>query len=296
MTLTGHALRVEVRGKVLLDGVHLGLSGGELLAVVGPNGAGKSTLLRVLAGELTPSAGEVVLGGAPLAEWSPQQLALHRAVLRQRDEVAFAFRVRDVVAFGRGPNDDAGATAIVEAALATVQLPRAIWDRSVLTLSGGERQRVQLARVLAQVWEASPNDPRFLLLDEPTAALDLRHQDAVLAIARRWVDRGAGVLAVLHDLNLALRWADRVAVLHQGRLAAVGVAADALSDGVLHKVFGVSVARLRDPHTGTPLLVPLPPREDTPWSSAPATPSSSATTHASAPAMPPPSSASARRS
>lgn len=234
---------VRVGGAQLLDGVSLRLSPGEVGAVLGPNGAGKSTLLSALAGLRLPDVGQVVLGGRPLPSLAAATLALERAVLPQDTGVAFDFSVRDVVELGRYPHRMAPArneAGIVQAAMALTGVGH-LAGRALNSLSGGERARAQLARVLAQIWHPLPDGrPRWLLLDEPTAALDLRHQHATMATVRRWArGQGVGVLAVLHDPNLALRYADRVWVLDGGRLQASGTPAQTLTPALLQRVWGV---------------------------------------------------------
>lgn len=254
-------LTLRAGAKTLLDGVTLALRPGEVLAVAGPNGAGKSSLLRAISGELAPFAGRVLMNGRPLAEWPPQRAALLRGVLPQSAGLAFRFTVRDVALMGRSPqrktHSAAQNRAIAEQALAMTDTGH-LAERIYTTLSGGERQRVQLARVLAQIWE--PQDPlhRYLLLDEPTSALDLAHQHAVLAIARRFADQQqAGVLAVLHDLNLAALYADRIALLHQGRLAAIGTPAQTLNSELIRQVFAYPVSIGSHPQIpNAPLVIP----------------------------------------
>lgn len=190
-------------------------------AIVGPNGAGKSTLLSHLAGERAPLCGEVVLDGRPLARHGAQALALRRAVMPQDCGVAFDFTAQEVVELGRYPHrgrPGAQEGQIVPRAMELTQVAH-LAQRSVTTLSGGERARVHLARALAQVWQP-PQDggARWLLLDEPTAALDLAHQHLSMGLLRRLArEQGMGVVAVIHDLNLALRYADEVLLLGHGR-------------------------------------------------------------------------------
>ena len=217
------------------------MNAGELVCVVGRNGTGKSTLLRVLSGELTPSEGIVTLDGAPLASLRPLALARRRAVLPQQGELAFSFSVRDVVAMGRTPHRGAPASepdaAIAAAALRAVDLAGRE-DERYDQLSGGEQQRVQLARVVAQAWPGADPAP-VLLLDEPTSALDLAQVYATLALVRELTRSGCGALAILHDLNAAARFADRVVVLSRGRVAAHGTPARVLDSGCLRDHFGV---------------------------------------------------------
>lgn len=243
----------------LLDAVDLTLRPGEVGAVLGPNGAGKSTLLSVLAGLRKPGEGQVWLGERSLADIAPDALALERAVLPQDSGVAFDFSVQDVVELGRYPHrrnptpDEAG---IVRAAMALTDVGH-LAHRAINSLSGGERARAQLARVLAQIWHPLPDGrPRWLLLDEPTAALDLRHQHDTLATVRRWArEQGVGVLAVLHDLNLALRYTDRVWVLDHGRLAASGPPARVLTPALLQQVWQVQARAVHDADACPQLLV-----------------------------------------
>ncbi|MDO9568023.1 MAG: heme ABC transporter ATP-binding protein [Hydrogenophaga sp.] len=241
--LSARGITVRAARTVLLHGISLHLPAGEVGVLLGPNGAGKSTLLSVLAGLRMPDAGQVWLDGQPMALVDMGAQARCRALLAQDSSVAFDFLACELVGMGRYPHrlqpsaDEAGIALRAMAAADVGHLAH----RSVQSLSGGERARVQLARALAQVWEARPDGAsRWLLLDEPTAALDLRHQHETLATVRRWArEQGVGVLAVLHDLNLALRYADRVWVLDQGRLQASGAPAQVLTPELLHRVWQV---------------------------------------------------------
>ena len=264
--LHAHGLRVRRGPRAVLDGVDVALAAGELLVVVGPNGAGKSTLLRVLAGELRPHEGAVRLLDRPLGAWAPEALARVRAVLPQESSLAFPFSALEVVMLGRAPHGGrAGAHAydVCRAALDAVGMT-AYARRPYPTLSGGERQRVQLARVLAQIWPADDGaadaamPARLLFLDEPTAALDLAQQHRALAAARRFAGHGVAVLAVLHDINLAAQHADRVLVLHDGRVAALGPPDEVLTPAVVRRVFGMPVVRVPHPGGGRAVLVPIP--------------------------------------
>jgi iron complex transport system ATP-binding protein len=228
--------------------------------VVGPNGAGKSTLLRVLSGDLRAYDGTVALLGRPLRAWAPDALARARAVLPQESTLTFPFSALEVVMLGRTPHGGsvgAHARAICLEALAAVAMD-AMAERLYPTLSGGERQRVQLARVLAQIWRAADAPGgRVLFLDEPIASLDLAQQHRALAVARRFAADGVAVLVVLHDLNLAAQHADRVAVLRDGALAAVGAPEAVLTPALVERVFGIPVAVVPHPAGGRPVLVPI---------------------------------------
>ncbi|WP_322789105.1 heme ABC transporter ATP-binding protein [Thiohalocapsa halophila] len=265
-TLSALGIGVQRQGRPLLEDVALTLTAGELLVLLGANGAGKSTLLKCLAGELAPDRGQVLLNGRALERWRPLDAARRRAVLPQASPLSFPFTALEVVLMGRIPHGGAQrGTGSADLTIAAEALAAAEADhlvqRRYTTLSGGERQRVHLARVLAQLWEPLPDDePQWLLLDEPTASLDLAHQHSVLALARRWVHRSGrrrlGVLVVLHDLNLAAQYADRIAVLKQGRLLLAGTPRDVLQPDAVQDAFGLPVRVLPHPELDCPLIVP----------------------------------------
>jgi iron complex transport system ATP-binding protein len=245
VTLAANAVSVAVPGREILRDVSLEVGAGEVVALIGPNGAGKSTLLRVLAGDLAPDRGSVTLSGAPLGSMRAADLARSRAVLSQELEVAFDFTLLELVLLGRAPHDaletPRGRSA-ARAALERVELgDRA--DSPLTTLSGGERQRVHLARVFCQLGYADPDlearPDRFLLLDEPVSQQDPAHQLAVMDHVRALASRGAGVLVVLHDLDLAAAACDRLVLLAEGRVAASGAPREVLEPGLLAEVFGV---------------------------------------------------------
>jgi iron complex transport system ATP-binding protein len=251
--LQADKISVAIAGKRLIDGVSLALQPGELLAIVGPNGAGKSTLLRALSGEARIAQGRITLDGKTLKQIGHEELALRRAVLPQETRLAFSLTVEQVVHLGRlpyrGRSDRLQDRVAMTRALQAVDMT-GFSARAWPTLSGGERQRVNLARVLAQLDignEAS--EPRYLLLDEPTAALDLKHQLALLKLLRVQVGQGIGVLAILHDLNQALL-ADRVAVLSGGRLIALGSPRDVLTPQIVREAYDVEACIIDLPDGG----------------------------------------------
>jgi iron complex transport system ATP-binding protein len=243
------AQNIEVRAgaKSLIRDISLDLAPGEFVAVIGPNGAGKSTLLGALAGDRSVAAGQVLLDEQPISKWRKTALAHRRAVLPQHSSVAFDFTALQVVRLGllahRGWMSDRQMTAIAERTLAETEATT-FSDRPYTVLSGGERQRVQLARILAQC-DADPAAKPFLLLDEPIAGLDLSHQHSALASARRRAERGLGVLAVLHDLTMAARYADRVAILENGRMTALGPTEATLDPARLSEVFATPILKLQ---------------------------------------------------
>ncbi|MFJ6742243.1 heme ABC transporter ATP-binding protein [Streptomyces sp. NPDC091279] len=244
------AVCVRLGGRDVLDGVGLGVRAGEVLALVGPNGAGKSTLLGVLAADLPVVSGVVRIDGRPVTEWSAPELALRRAVLPQSAALSFPFTVEDVVRMGRAPHDASPAEddLAVAGAMAATEVT-GFADRPFSALSGGERARVALARVLAQ-------QTPLLLLDEPTAALDLKHQELVLRLCRERARAGDAVVVVLHDLGLAAAYAHRVAVLHAGRVAADGPPGEVCTRALLSRVYDQPVDVLPHPRTGALLITP----------------------------------------
>ncbi|MFG0380883.1 heme ABC transporter ATP-binding protein [Pseudomonas sp. zbq_18] len=238
----------------VLSGIDLALQPGEVLGVLGPNGAGKSTLLGALCGELAPSEGRVTLDERGLDAWPGQERARRLAVLPQSSTLSFAFPVQEVVAMGRLPHDSGRVrdAEIVEAALQAADAEH-LRGRSYLALSGGERQRVHLARVLAQLWPGGAG--QVLLLDEPTSALDPLHQHTTLQAVRDFAGQGAAVLVILHDLNLAARYCDRILLLQNGRPHALGSPDEVLQAEPLRQVFGLDVLIQRHPERGHPLII-----------------------------------------
>ncbi len=242
---------VRLGGRTVVDGVDLRANAGEVVALVGPNGAGKSTLLAALAGDLDAD-GTIEIAGRDVRRCKAGELARMRAVLPQQATLSFPFTAGEVVRMGRAPwrgrpegdDDDAVVAEAMELTGTTT-----FADRPFPALSGGEQARVALARVLAQ--RAS-----VLLLDEPTAALDLRHQEAVLGAARQRARAGDAVVVVLHDLGLAAAYADRVYVLAAGRVRGQGSPADVFTGELLTDVYGHPIEVLAHPRTGKPLVLP----------------------------------------
>ena len=250
--LRGTGLTVRVgEGRTILDDASIEIHAGEVHALVGPNGAGKSTLFGVLAGDVSAQAGVVEIDDQPIDRIKPRLLAQQRAVLLQENAVTFPFTAEQVVRMGRTPwartpaadQDDER----VSSAMAQTEV-RSLGARAVPSLSGGERARVALARVIAQ-------STGILLLDEPTAALDLKHHEDVMRLIRARADEGTAVAIVLHDLNAALAHADRVTLLSDGRVTATGAAADVLTAARIEEVYGQAVDVFPHPVTGVPLVV-----------------------------------------
>jgi iron complex transport system ATP-binding protein len=256
--IEAEALCYSRRGRALLNAVSCHVQPGEVLGIIGPNGAGKTTLLRLLTGEYAPDSGNVRLNGRGLRDYAPDELARVRGYLPQQSSLEFDFTASEVVMLGRSPHPRpaAGASerALVEQALALTGAA-ALAERFYTTLSGGEQQRVHLARVFVQIWQAPANGCRLLLLDEPTSSLDLGHQHSILGAVRRFALAGTAVIMVLHDLNLALRFADRLLLLHGGRALAAGSPSAVLTRDNLREAFGVSACVVETPPLSTPALI-----------------------------------------
>ncbi|MGI9649390.1 MAG: heme ABC transporter ATP-binding protein [Acidimicrobiia bacterium] len=237
----------------LLSEVSVTAEPGSVLGIIGPNGAGKTTLLNLMAGDLTATTGQVKLGGRSIESYRPPELARLRAVLPQQTLVPFPFMAREVVAMGRHPyhadgdnsreNDDqvvAGAMEFTD----TLELANRIYP----SLSAGEQTRVALARVFAQ-------ETGVILLDEPTATLDIRHQERTMTLLRESAAGGTAVVAVLHDLNLAAAYADRLILLADGSVAAAGTPAEVLEASLLSATYRQRMRVMDHPHRDCPLVV-----------------------------------------
>lgn len=250
---------VAIGRKRIIADVDFEMRPGEIAAIVGPNGSGKTTFLRALSGDL-PHHGSITINGRGLATLKPWEVAAMRAVLPQATALSFPFTVREIVKLGL-LNGRSGALPgedgrLPDRALARVDLD-GFGGRFYQELSGGEQQRVQLARVLCQVWApVLEGNPRYLFLDEPVSSLDIKHQLIIMDIARDFVRRGGGVVAVLHDLNLTAMYADRVHVMHRGRLAAAGSPREVLSDELISRVFECRLRVDAVPSGNTPFVLP----------------------------------------
>jgi iron complex transport system ATP-binding protein len=242
---------VSLDGYRILSGIDLTVAPGEVVALVGPNGAGKSTLLAAISGDVAISEGTVDIAGRPLGDYSHLELARERAVLTQDNQLSFPFTVGQVVSMGRSPwartdrfDEDEVAIAEAMVAMDVDQLA----TRRFTSLSGGEKARVSLARVLAQ---RTP----IVMLDEPTASLDLRHQEDVMRAVRTLAAAGCAVLVVVHDLSLAAAYADRVALVARGTLVAAGPPQQVLTAAQVSSIYGLAVDVSLV--SGRPVVVPV---------------------------------------
>src|ERR1700722_7175297 len=241
-------------GRVLIKGICAVFEPGRLHLIIGPNGAGKSTLVKLLARLLWPHAGFVTYGEADAKDWNDRELAQRRAILSQAIEVAFPIPVHERVMMGRYPHFRGRPRVIDDKTCSEVMHyfnVAELAERDYSTLSGGEQQRVNFARVLAQIWQPLKGSHRYLFLDEPLTFLDLRHQIDFMKKVREFASQPDVVaIGVVHDLNLALRFAERVVLLHEGRVLADGATTGVLTAENLRAVFEVTPVLLTNPATG----------------------------------------------
>jgi iron complex transport system ATP-binding protein len=252
--LTATNLLFRAGRRALVDRVSVSFDPGRLHLIIGPNGAGKSTLIRLLARLLRPAEGQVLYDGRDVARRSERELALCRALLSQAVEVAFSLPVRELVLMGRYPHFTARPGAsdlqVCEEVMRFFDVT-GMANRSYGTLSGGEKQRVQFARVLSQIWRPLEGATRILFLDEPLTFLDIRHQLDFMQKVRVFASqKDVVVVGVVHDLNLAAQFADRLLLLHEGRILADGLTNDVLTEEYLGAAFAVSPVLLTNPATG----------------------------------------------
>lgn len=248
-------LHADIGGRMKLTDINLHVAAGEVTAIIGPNGAGKTSLLRAICGELELSDGSVTFNDTEMKAWPVQARAQHLSVLPQRSYLEFPFTVEEVVNMGRIPHNTSQRhnSEIVLAALELVDCSQFL-DRFYLELSGGEKQRVQLARVAAQIWEAQDQN-RCLVLDEPSASLDLAHQAMIVQMVRHFSQQGVAVLIVLHDLNLASKCADQLLVLQQGKVVASGQPSLVLTEQLIADTFSVEALVRTSEKDGAPVVI-----------------------------------------
>lgn len=234
----------KVQGRTLLNNISVGIRPGAVTALMGSNGAGKSTLLKIISGEIKPLSGSIIWNGKSLGDWDIKELAKTRSVLRQQYNMQMPFSVHDIIAMGRYPHFNNKLTAqckeVIKKVSEYVGVDKFL-TRNYLTLSGGEQQRVQLARVLAQVWD-TPSDQRLILLDEPVSALDIHYQHQLLALVKALTTANFTVIAVLHDLNLAMQYADDVLLLKQGNNISFDTKEVSLNEENIMETFGVQAS------------------------------------------------------
>ena len=253
--ITTNAVSYRAGRKQLLQDISFHALPGEVLAIIGANGAGKSTLLKLLSKEIEPSAGGILFCGKQLSDQSAKELAQKRAVLTQHQTVSLSFTVKELVLMGRYPHFDRQPNGhdqeMVRQAMEHTGIVH-LAGRNYDTLSGGEQQRVQLARTIAQILDVPD---AWLFLDEPTNGLDLLHQQQLLQLARKLAAKGFGVICILHDINHAAAYADKILVLKQGSQLAYGTPAQVIGCELIHQAFGVQVKIVRNDELNCPLVI-----------------------------------------
>src|SRR5690554_2024626 len=242
-----------IRQKPIVDQAEVSLQAGEFLAVLGPNGAGKSTLLKILSGEISCNKGDIGYNGISIQDYSSKALAGVRAVMPQHSTLSFPYKAMEVVELGLGCQTVSSPDELLREVMVETQTWE-LRDRQYGKLSGGEKQRVQLARVLIQIWEIKPY-PRYLLLDEPTSSMDIAQQHHVLQIVSRLKKRNIGILAIVHDLNLAAAYADSVVLLKEGMICYQGVTASVMTSNNLETAFDHPVKVIKDPDSDQLIIV-----------------------------------------
>lgn len=242
--LTARQLSVKLGSRTILQRINLDLQAGQLLTVLGGNGAGKSTLLKTLAQQIPYQQGSIEVQGKNLSQWTVTKLAQQRAVLSQHSSLVFSMLVIEVVLLGRYPFSQGSPTTrdweLVEDLMEHLGIFKYA-HYNILDLSGGEQQRVHLARVLAQVWDSTWDEPKLLFLDEPTSSLDIAYQHELLQLVQQQTEEnGLAVFAILHDMNLAARYATHIALLKQGQLLQQGSPSETLTNHWIQQTFGVA--------------------------------------------------------
>lgn len=247
---------VKVGEKFLLHDISLSVSEGEILAIVGPNGAGKSTLLNIISGDTKLSSGEIALCEKPLDLWLMQERARHIAVLPQLSLLNFPYTVSEVVSLGRTPHSTGLVVDndIIQQAMQLMDIDR-LSGRLYTQLSGGEKQRTQLARVMAQIWREEDAANRLLVMDEPSAALDLGHQQQLMQAIVAFSKQGVAVLMVVHDVNIASRYADTMLALKDGQAVALGPVGTVLDKQLLRTLFEAEVCLVEHPDSKNPIVI-----------------------------------------
>lgn len=256
--LRAENIQYAVGKKQILNGITADFCPGEINMILGPNGSGKSSFLKIFAGETEKYSGNIFYNEKNIAQQKKESLATYRAVMSQQPELSFPLMVKEVVMMGRYPHFDFNPTKkdglICDEVLEKLNL-NYFKDRNYLTLSGGEKQRVQFARVLAQIWEPPANGQRFLFLDEPLNSLDINYQQEFLKILQTFTKPDTTVIAVMHDLNLAIQFADKLFFLKSGELVRSGEPTDIISEDLLQEVFAVKTSIIKNPITNNPLVI-----------------------------------------
>ena len=251
MSLNLESINLKLDNRQILKDVSLEINEGEIVSVIGPNGAGKSTLLNVLTGDINPDSGEISYDNKQLKQISIQERAFTRSVMSQMQTLVFNFSVKDVIEMGwlqRGNSDFSNNFSMAFENVTKECNVHNLIHRKFNSLSGGEQRRVHFARTLLQLWRPSEsNDPRYLLLDEPTANLDLSSEMLLMNILKKRASLNVGILVILHDLNLASHFADKIAIIKDGEIMAFGEPEKIMEDAFLTSIYDVPIKVKHDP-------------------------------------------------
>ena len=251
MSLNLESVSLKLDNRQILKDVSLEINEGEIVSVIGPNGAGKSTLLNVLTGDINPDSGEIFYDDKQLKQISIQERAFTRSVMSQMQTLVFNFNVKDVIEMGwlqRGNLDFSNNFSMAFENVTKECNVHNLIHRKFNSLSGGEQRRVHFARTLLQLWRPSEsNDPRYLLLDEPTANLDLSSEMLLMNILKKRASLNVGILVILHDLNLASHFADKIAIIKDGEIMAFGEPEKIMEDAFLTSIYEVPIKVKHDP-------------------------------------------------
>ena len=251
MSIEASSINIDLNGRPILKDVSIKIRQGEVLSVIGPNGAGKSTLLKSLAGDIRPTNGEIYYDKRNINEVNIQERAFTRSVMSQLQAIAFDFSVKEIIEMGwvnRGESIYAGEFENAVIDVVTKCGIKDLINRNFNTLSGGEQRRIHFARTLLQLWRPSDSkDPKYLLLDEPTANLDLTYEVKLLNIVKEAANEGTGVMLVLHDLNLAAKFSDKIVLIDKGGVVKIGTPKEVLNSKILSKVYDIEIIVQEDP-------------------------------------------------
>tara|TARA_B100001113_G_scaffold132848_1_gene108835 strand:- start:1265 stop:2038 length:774 start_codon:yes stop_codon:yes gene_type:complete len=251
MSIQASSISWEIDGKKIINNVSLEINHGEVVSIIGPNGAGKSSFLNVLSGDIKPTAGDITFDNVDLKEITIQERSFMRSVMSQSQQIVYDFSVKEIIEMGWLDRGIASYSedfkyAVMNAAEECSILD--ILDQKFNTLSGGEQRRVHFARTLIQLWRPSDSkDPRYMFLDEPTANLDIKHEQNLMKLVKEKANEGIGVLLILHDLNLAARYSDKLFIFKEGNLIKSGPPEEVLDKDMLTDVYGLEMNVEKDP-------------------------------------------------
>ena len=251
MSIKSNGIDISLGGRKILNNISVEISIGEITSGIGPNGAGKSTLLKVLAGDINPDMGSIFYDKKDLIDINIQERAFTRSVMSQLQPIAFDFSVREIIEMGWINRGESNYAQEFENAVMEIVLKCGVENlihRNFNTLSGGEQRRIHFARTLLQLWRPSDaKDPKYLLLDEPTANLDLTYEVKMLNIIKEVANEGSGIMLVLHDLNLAAKYSDKIVLLSDGKIIKTGSPKDVLKAEILSEIYDIDIKIKEDP-------------------------------------------------